>query len=154
MKQSAPLAVALVALSLWPTASLADGEMWTPLNPRATIALPAPVDALYLDWQTVQDWPRSLIAKWRLEALVADSLALTRCVADSTEEAAVCRADSDRDLAVERVLRSHTEEDLAACKDALESQGTWATWEVVLLSAGVGLGAAALGVIVGYAVGF
>ena len=153
MRQWHALAVALVALSLWPTSSQAE-EMWTPLNPRATLALPAPVDALYLDWSAVQDWPRSLVAKWRLEALVADSLALERCVADSTEEAALCRAESARDLAMVRVLHSRDLEDLDACREALKSQGTWKTWQVGLLGVGVGVGVAAVGLVIGYAVGF
>ena len=114
----------------------------------------APRDALYLDWERVEDWPRSLVARWRLEALVADSLALTRCVADGVAESAACRAESARDLAAERVLRSYAEEDTAACRDALAESGSWATWEVALLAVGVGVGAAAVGVIAGYVIGF
>ncbi len=145
------LAVLLMASSLWPTGSLADEpKAWAPSDPRATVPIPGRVDALYLDWSRVEDWPRSLIARWRLDALAADSLALVRCEAGTTDALAVCRTACDQSIAEEQVARAHVEEDRAACEDALSESGRYQTWEVVTFVVGgvaVGVG---VGVLIGW----
>ncbi len=148
MNLSAVLIVSLAASAVSPTPLPVDADR------ERSLTLETSEDAASIDYASLGDWPRVLISEWRLRILVEDSLAARTCVRNCNDLANSLMADADLALASERVLLSHAMEDRDAAIAMLQDAGTWSTWEVLLLGAGVGIGAAALGLIVGYVVGW
>ncbi len=123
------LVALLTALSLWPTDSRADEspEAWR------TLRILAPGDAPYIDWSLVEDWPRSLIATWRLEALNVNTLKLADCRADALGARDVHHAEIRQVETAAAAINARIRGDLTAC-EASQDTGLW--WQVPLAVVG------------------
>ncbi len=135
----------------------AAGPSWANGLPAVTCG-PSPIDPICelaepgakVPWGRYEARPLLLLPAWRYDVLTdavleRDELA-TRRVEDQRRAelhlASVVAAGYAREIR----LRA----DLDAC--AAGRSGTWHRWEVALLAVGVGVGAAAVGAIVGYVV--
>jgi len=114
-------------------------EVWTP------------EEVARIPWHRYQSWPVMLVPAWRYDGFLKLALDLKDCKLRLEEEKQLCDSWLDEVEKAHKLECLRLSVALEKCEETLDQCGQgWAWWEVTLLGVGVGVGAAALGFVVGH----